>query len=299
MSETRATCVIVAYHRPDSLRSLLAALDAPNLERIVGNGEAVTEVWGAGGTPTGRDLLGNPGFAAGINCGAARATAPVIVFMNDDLRADATTIAELVGAIERGADAAIPAVIAEDGTVERTIAPLPTPAALARDWMLLPDEPVRGLSSFLRVEKWRVPADGERVPAATAAMVAVRADVLRAVPVPEEYFLYWEESAWFYELAQRGMRTVFVRNAEIRHAGWRDDVRVQKSELLARNAVRCVRRTQGRTAAGFAWPIVVVWQLRLLVTAWVRAALGRGDRAVSEARLAGLRAALLALREVR
>ena len=38
------------------------------------------------------------------------------------------------------------------------------------------------------------------------------------------------------------------------HDGGRDDVRPDKSRLLARNAVRCIRRTQGRRSAALAVP---------------------------------------------
>ena len=68
-----------------------------------------------------------------------------------------------------------------------------------------------------------------------------------------------------------------------------------KQRLLARNAVRCVRRTQGRFAAARAWPVVVLWQLRLLVVDTLRMLGGRQNRA--GARLAGVGAALGAWRE--
>jgi hypothetical protein len=76
------------------------------------------------------------------------------------------------------------------------------------------------------------------------------------------------------------------------HTGGRDDVRREKSMLLSRNAVRCVRRTQGRWRAGAAFAAVIVWQLRLVTVAVVR-------RRMVEARLAGLWAAFGAWRELR
>jgi hypothetical protein len=81
----------------------------------------------------------------------------------------------------------------------------------------------------------------------------------------------------------------------VHHAGGRADVRADKQRLLARNAVRCVYRTQGRWAAMRAWPVVVLWQTRLLVADSIRGLLGRGDRI--GARLAGVRAAVGAWRE--
>jgi hypothetical protein len=88
---------------------------------------------------------------------------------------------------------------------------------------------------------------------------------------------------------------VLVPDAVVRHAGGRDDVRADKQRLLARNAVRCVYRTQGRRAAVRAWPIVMLWQLRLLVVDGLRALLGRENRV--PARAAGVAAAFGAWRE--
>jgi hypothetical protein len=65
--------------------------------------------------------------------------------------------------------------------------------------------------------------------------------------------------------------------------------------LLARNAVRCVRRTRGRSAAMRMWPIVVLWNLRLLATSCILLE----DRDVLAARWAGLGAAAGAWRDLR
>jgi hypothetical protein len=67
---------------------------------------------------------------------------------------------------------------------------------------------------------------------------------------------------------------------------------------MARNAVRCVRRTQGRLAALAAWPVVVLWNLRLVVTDVARLLARRGSASRARARVAGLVAAAGALSEV-
>jgi GT2 family glycosyltransferase len=123
----------------------------------------------------------------------------------------------------------------------------------------------------------------------------VRADVLRATPIPEDYFLYWEELEWFWRLEQRGHEVLFVPAATVVHCGGRGDVRAEKSALLARNAVRCVRRTQGRLAALAAYGVVIVWNVRLVL---VDAARARARPRV-RARCAGLRAAVASWREIR
>jgi GT2 family glycosyltransferase len=137
----------------------------------------------------------------------------------------------------------------------------------------------------------------ETVPAATAALVAARTDLLRSVPLPEAYFLYWEEIDWAWRLRGVGASLALVPGATAVHTGGRDDVRPEKQRLLARNAVRCVALTQGRVRACMAWPIVVAWQARLLA---VDVVLPRPERrARIGARAAGVRAALGAWRELR
>ena len=132
-------------------------------------------------------------------------------------------------------------------------------------------------------------------------MVAVRADVLRSTPLPEDYFLYWEELEWFWRLRAAGRRVVIDPSASVVHDGGRVDVRGDKSRLLARNAVRCVRRTQGRSAAVSALLVVVLWNVRLLAVDATRAAAAPTEarRTRLRARWGGLRAALTSWGEVR
>ena len=166
---------------------------------------------------------------------------------------------------------------------------------------LLPDRPVRILSGRTTVQKWRLPTTPERIDAAAAIVVATRRSVLRRTPLPESYFLYWEESEWFWRLRELGLVVQYRPEITCEHDGGRVDIRPQKSRLLARNAVRCVRRTQGRGAATAALVVVILWNLRLLVTDAARFGVGHGDGANARiaARRAGLAAAVSSWRELR
>jgi GT2 family glycosyltransferase len=302
-TEVAVSVVVVAFHRPASLARLLDAVIAPGLEVVVvnvGDDPAVTDVIAAAA----HDVVeigvpGNPGFAAGVNVGVAAAQGDVVVFMNDDATLGPADLRALTDAVVAGADVAVPRVVDSDGRVERTIAALPTPTALAREWLLLPDAPVGTLGRHLRVEKWRLPTRPERVDAAAAVAVAARRSLVVSEPMPEDYFLYWEESEWFWNLRERGARVEYRPEATCRHDGGRADVRPEKSRLLARNAVRCVRRTQGRGAGVAAYAIVLLWNARLAVADGARAGLGRVPRAQAHARRAGLRAAVGSWRELR
>ncbi len=303
-SEAFATAVVVAFHRTASLRALLDRLVAPDLAIVVVNVEAdravraVAEACGARVV----DLLDNPGYAAAVNRGVGVAATNVVIFLNDDARMELDAVRRLAAVIATGVvDVAVPRVVDANGTLERTIAAVPTPLSLAREWLLLPDRPVDALGTRVAVEKWRAPSRPERIDAAAAIVVATTRALVGAVPVPEDYFLYWEESEWFWRLRERGTVVQYRPEIECMHVGGRDDVRPEKSRLLARNAVRCVRRTQGRSKAAAAYVVVVAWNARLVAVDVLRAACrpGSARRERLAARWAGLGAACSSWREIR
>ena len=292
------TVVVVVYHRSEPLRRLLGGIAAdpvePQPRLVVVNLEddpevrAVAEVFGA-------TVLVAPdrGYAAAVNCGALEVTDGITVFACDDLEVDATSLRRLVDTVSSGvADVAVPRIMDLAGNEEASIRALPTPGKILVEWALTSDRPRPGAR---RIQKWRRPRVTEPVDAFDAALVAVRTEVLQCYPLPEDYFLYWEEIDWCWQLREAGQRAVLVPDAVVQHAGGRDDVRADKQRLLARNAVRCVFRTQGRTAAALAWPMVVLWQVRLLVVDGLRALRGGSNRV--PARAAGVGAAIAAWRE--
>jgi len=295
-----ATCVVVAYHKAGALVGLLADLRHPRIEIVVVNVDDdpdVSAVAGALAVP----LAGNPGYAAAVNAGARLAAAPVVVFLNDDVRVRASAVLALASVVSSGqADVVLPCVVDGDGRRAPTIAALPTPANLFWEWFLLPDRrPAVLRGRMTGVQKWRSPKGREPIEAAAAALVATSGAWLRRVPLPEAYFLYWEESDWFCQLKRAGARVVYDPGVVVGHAGGRSDVRPLKSRLLARNAVRCVRRTQGRRAAALAWVVVILWNLRLVTVDGARGLAGSAAAAERlPARVTGLRAALVAWTEL-
>jgi len=296
------SCVIVAFHRVDALREVLRDLAHHSIETVVVNVEDDAEVAAVADGHVVVAVEGNPGYAAAVNADVAVATAPVVGFMNDDARIGAEDVLRLASALDDGwVDVVVPRAIDARGRREPTIAALPTPSSLLREWMLLPDRRMRRIARRLHVEKWRDPIGAERIDAASAAVVATRRSLLTEVPLPEQYFMYWEESEWFWRLHRRGAVVQVRPEVVCRHDGGRDDVRPAKSRLLARNAVRCVRRTQGRRAAFAAWIVVVGWNTRLVIVDTARAVVRPSRPALARvrARLAGLAAALTSVVELR
>jgi GT2 family glycosyltransferase len=269
-------CVIVGFHRPDLLSRLLSTLADPRIEIIVVNMEddpAIRQLPGAEviAVPT------NVGYAAGVNLGARKVTADVMVFMNDDV---AVTAADVLAMGERvwsgSADVVVPLVENTHGELE------------------LAEKPPYRLAARMQLRNHPVPVAPLAIDAAWAVVVALRTEVMRSVPMPEDYFLYWEELEWFHGVRNRGLRVELLPSVRITHFGGLIVERPDKSRLMARNAVRCVRRVRGRGAALRAWPHVVGWQTRLLLSGLVR----RADRHTVRSHAAGVGAAVKAWREI-
>jgi GT2 family glycosyltransferase len=290
----------VAYHRGDQLERLLGTLEDDRLEIVVVNVEADPDVASTAEAAGVKHMPvdDNVGFAAAVNVGIASCASSAVVFANDDVALTADQVLTLARRSEVTGDVVVPQMLDRDGVPEPTVFALPTPVTLLTEWVLLPDAPVPFLARRVRLQKWRRPEASEPIQAAAASVVAAPRSVLLRDPLPEHYFLYWEEAEWFWRLRERGVKVTYEASVQVLHRGGRTDVRALKSRLLARNAIRCVRRTQGRRAAVAAWPVVVLWQIRLVLMSLLRSGLGRRRTPELPARLAGLGAALAGWREI-
>lgn len=300
MAAPVVSCIIVCWRKPDALRPMVKALNDDRLEVIVVNPEIDPEVARVASACTHVPLEGDPGFATAVNVGVRHASCEYTVFMNDDVDVSVDTVLALRDAVASGrADVAVPAVVDADGHIEPIIRALPTPRALVREWLLLPDHPRWGLERRLRVEKWRRPQRPEQVEAAGPPVTAVRTQLLRDVAQPEDYFLYWDEIEWFWHLREQGRTVMYFPQLTVGHGGGRLDVSTLKSRLITQNAVKCVRKTQGRAAARRAFAVILAYNLRLTVIAALRVVFRR-VRSANElrARLAGLRATPASWREI-
>ena len=294
------SCVVVAYQRAESLAALLGHLEHPDIEKVIVNVDADADVSRVvRSTSRASEIqVPNEGYAAAVNAGARRAAAELVIFLNDDALMSADTALRLgQRALERGR-VVVPALLDHAGVPEHALQPFPSARALLLEWALLPDRPPPWSTGRL-VRKWRAPEGPALIEAAAATVVACPAHVLRKVPLPEAYFMYWEDSEWFWRLHQAGIPVEYAPDLPVRHLGGRADVRPEKSSLLARNAVRCVRRTRGSRSAAAAWPVVVLWNLRLCVGDLIRGPFSTAARRRLIPRAAGLIAAIRACREIR
>ena len=236
------TVVIVSYRRSEALRRLLESVVAPELDVIVVNVEddpAVDEVARVAALPVRVIVIGNRGYVAAVNAGAAAALGDVVVFTNDDVVLTTAAVVKLAAVLRGGGvDVALPRVVTSQGVDLGTVLALATPERLLVEWALLPDHPVAALDGRIHVEKWRRPLTQQVVEAGTASVVATWTHVLRNTKLPEHYFLYWEEMEWFWRLREDARCVVVEPGVTVVHDGGRDDVRPEKSRLLA--ATRCV-----------------------------------------------------------
>lgn len=294
------TLAVVAYHRPGQLSDLLASLRGSEdvLRCLVVNVEsdpAVKDVAEAFGAQS-LEFPSNLGYAAAVNAAASLVETETVIFANDDISCSSTAFLELARVVSQGeADVAVPLVSDETGKPVRTIQAVPTASGFFWEWILLPDKPVPLLDRLLRVQKWRQPSRREVVEAASGIVVATRTELLRRIPLPEEYFMYFEESEWFADLRRSpGSKVLYCPDIEVVHYGGRGLVNDFKSKAQARSAVLFMKRRYGSPLGSVFSAAVVVWQARLVATAGVRLLKG-GSAGVLRARLAGLKAALAAV----
>lgn len=300
----RASLVIVAFHRPEGLRELLSRTNDPRIEQIVVNIEADAEIADIAAEHQARcvEIRNNLGYAAGVNRGATAASCPVVVFGNDDISAKASAILALADLVASGrCDVAVPRIEDDLGRFEPTIRGRLGLLSLLLEQVLLPDRPPRMFAHHTIVAKWREPPTPTTIEAASAVIAAVGRELLIAQPLPECYFMYWEEIEWFERLRRRGATVEFRPEITVTHHGGRAVTSAFKQELLSRNAVRCIRRNRGPVAAFTAYLLTVAWQARLVLVAHLlsdrRGAPSRSQLLAT--RRAGLRAALRSWSEIR
>ena len=204
-----------ALQRSTSLDQRLIVVDnaAPGPEHD-GLAKALAEV-GAG-----HELVatgGNLGYAGGNNVGIERALAgrPEFVWLvNPDLQVEPGTLERLLATAGEVRDAA-----ALGPRIVHGLAPgEPGPVRIWFDGGVLD---ARGATSHLhngRVEAETPPGGPRDTDYVTGACLLLRADAVRAVgPVPEDYFLYFEETDYCRRLAGGGWRLVVDPRARAVH----------------------------------------------------------------------------------
>ena len=191
----------------DALRAAVAAATAPASDvAVVASG-------------------GNRGYAGGNNVGirlALRRRPDFLLVVNPDLRVEPTTLERLLATAAAVPDAAAvgPRIMHGDDNGGRNDKEVGGPPRIWFDGGVF-DRSRAGATTHLnmgRTEREAPPGPPRDVDYVTGACLLLRADAVRSVGLlPEEYFLYFEETDYCQQLAAAGWRLVVDPRARAVH----------------------------------------------------------------------------------
>ena len=222
----------------------------------------------------------NLGFAGGNNLGIRAATGDCLLLLNNDTEVTDDTLHHLAETLD--ADPSIGAVCPKI----RFWAP-PQAIQFAGYTPLTRITLRNGLIGFGQPDDGSYDSPHETPYAHGAAMMVRREAVGKAGPMPEEYFLYYEELDWSERLREAGYRIVYDPRATVFHkesatTGQQSPLR---SYYLTRNRLLFARRNR----RGAARRLSIIYQLGVAFPKSVAAALLHGRRDLAAAALRGCR----------
>jgi GT2 family glycosyltransferase len=177
----------------------------------------------------------NLGFAKACNCGAARCSAPLILFFNPDARFLPGTLdavqAYMQSAEARGTGICGVRLTDEAGRTHRACARLPSPGALAAHALGLDMAFPRVFPPHYMLE---FDHDSSRtVDQVMGAFFLVRRELFEALQgFDERFFVYYEEVDFSLRARQAGWQTWYLAEAAAFHAGGGTTDRVKATRLF-------------------------------------------------------------------
>jgi N-acetylglucosaminyl-diphospho-decaprenol L-rhamnosyltransferase len=231
----------------------------------------------------------NGGFSYGCNRGAARGSAPLLLFLNPDARIDSAALEALTGALAEDATAALvgPRIIEDDGELawsQRRFPRLRSTFAQAfflhrlfpqATWT---DELIREPAAYERAESpdW-----------VSGACMLVSREVFEAVGgFDERFFLYCEDTDLCKRIRDAGHTISFEPAAEIHHVGGASSGAGETRAIAARSRVLYARKHLRPLAARAEALGVALGEATHAATALSRPATRRGHIAALRAALA-------------
>jgi N-acetylglucosaminyl-diphospho-decaprenol L-rhamnosyltransferase len=226
----RLAVILVHYHTPELAAAAVEALRAD----LAGTGvEVEWRLVDNGSDEAGRALLAalpveridpgaNLGYAGGVNLGAERSTAEVMVLMNPDVIVQPGCVPALLGALEAGADVAGPRFWWDRG--RRLLQP-PSEIRARREELARvlagkgPAWAERARRSWRRHARRHWEAR-EPLPSfsLSGSLLALRRSAWEAVgPFDAGYRLYFEETDWLLRVERRGLAGRYVPAAGAVH----------------------------------------------------------------------------------
>jgi GT2 family glycosyltransferase len=253
VSSAAFSVVVVLHDSAAELTTLLRSIDAhldarPQLVVVDSgsrdDGAARAAAWGADVV----DLPANPGFGAASNAGLARARHDVTMLLNPDCELLDDSLAVLAGlaAAHPGALHA-PRLLNTDGTIQRSVHPLPGTVGAAALAVVHPPLLPRAIAE--RIEPHRA-TRGRTVGWAIAACLAGETAALRRLgPFDASAHLFAEDMDLCLRARVAGLPTVLHPQLHLRHTGGHAAHRHgEPLDLLARRRRLVIGATRGRRA---------------------------------------------------
>lgn len=160
-------------------------------------------------------LTGNLGFAAGNNVGLARARGRVLVLLNSDVTPTRDALVRCVRHLDANPEVGVVGVqlLHPDGRLQNSVHGFPRLLTeLVPRFVLETLLPARFPSKRVRH------AGPVEVDAVLGACLALRREVLERVGgLPEEYFLFLEETDWCWSIRAAGWRVVQLPDVRLVH----------------------------------------------------------------------------------
>jgi GT2 family glycosyltransferase len=164
----------------------------------------------------------NRGYGAGLNAGFRSADARYFLAINSDAWVLRDAVERLVAFADEHPEAAVvsPRLTNRDGTLQRSVRAFPTLWRLATEYFFL-----RKLAPRSRVLNafYAGGFDHDRpreIDWAMGSCLLVRREACDAVGLlDEDFFLFSEETDWFYRFHAAGWKAWFIPDAEVVHVG--------------------------------------------------------------------------------
>jgi N-acetylglucosaminyl-diphospho-decaprenol L-rhamnosyltransferase len=226
--------VVVTWNSREMVLSCLAHLAGTSVQRAIvvdnasqdGTAEAVERAH------PDVDIVVLPheeGLARAYNRGAARGSAPLVFFLNDDVLVDEQAVRALVTALDERPDAVAAAgrlVDAEDGTTQAEYLPQPFPTS--RSLMAMLAGRARGSPALSETETVVV----DQPP---GACLLVRREAFQAVGGWDEEFEFWYEDVDLAKRLRARGEVLYVPSVEVAHVGGHSARRLTRAQLVSRH----------------------------------------------------------------
>jgi N-acetylglucosaminyl-diphospho-decaprenol L-rhamnosyltransferase len=175
------------------------------------------------------ELPQEEGLARAYNRGAARGSASLVLFLNDDVLVDEQAVRRLVTALDERSDAVAAAgrlVDAEDGRTQVEYLPQPFPTSRSLLAMLAG----RGRGSPDLSETETVVVDQP-----PGACLLVRREAFQAVGGWDEQFEFWYEDVDLARRLRARGDVLYVPSVEVAHVGGHSARRLTRAQLVSRH----------------------------------------------------------------